>query len=143
MASGVLVPMDASEPARRALAFALKEHPDAEITVLHVTNPVQDTYFASEEEFYTNVDVRENADSERAKHIFDTANRIAADRGRSLNTHAILGPPAAAIVEFAEERGMDQIVIGSHGRSGVARLLLGSVAEKVARRASIPVTIVK
>lgn len=47
------------------------------------------------------------------------------------------------IVEFAQREKMDLIVIGSHGRTGLSRLLMGSVAEGVARRATCPVLIVK
>jgi len=46
-------------------------------------------------------------------------------------------------VEYAEESDVDHIVIGSHGRSGVSRILLGSVAESVVRRADMPVTVVR
>ena len=53
------------------------------------------------------------------------------------------GRPAAAILEAAEELKPDLIVIGSHGRSGLDHLLLGSVAEKVLRKAACPVLVVK
>jgi universal stress protein A len=51
--------------------------------------------------------------------------------------------PASAIVEIAQELGADMIVIGSHGRTGLSRLLLGSVAEHVVRSATCPVLTVK
>jgi nucleotide-binding universal stress UspA family protein len=51
------------------------------------------------------------------------------------------GPPAARIVEFAKKWPADLIVMGSHGRSGVQRFLLGSVAEEVMRHAPCPVLI--
>ncbi|HXT33122.1 MAG TPA: universal stress protein [Vicinamibacterales bacterium] len=51
--------------------------------------------------------------------------------------------PAAAIVEYAEEEGVDLIVLGTHGRGGVAHLLLGSVAERVVRTAPCPVLTVR
>ena len=50
-----------------------------------------------------------------------------------------LGKPADAIVAFAAERDIDLIVMGTHGREGVARMLVGSVAEAVVRRALCPV----
>jgi nucleotide-binding universal stress UspA family protein len=49
------------------------------------------------------------------------------------------GNPAPTIVEIAKERGCDLIVMGSHGRTGLGRLLMGSVAETVVRRAGCPV----
>ena len=51
--------------------------------------------------------------------------------------------PASAIVEYAEEEGVDLIVLGTHGRGAVAHLLVGSVAERVVRTASCPVLIVR
>jgi nucleotide-binding universal stress UspA family protein len=58
--------------------------------------------------------------------------------------HAYLtGAPSGEIVLFAEQEGIDLIVMASHGRSGLTRLLLGSTAEGVMRRAPCPVLIVK
>ena len=51
----------------------------------------------------------------------------------------VTGEPAAAIVELADDENVDMIVIGTHGRSGISRLLMGSVAEVVVRRANCPV----
>jgi nucleotide-binding universal stress UspA family protein len=53
------------------------------------------------------------------------------------------GNPATAILQVAQERQCDLIVIGSHGRTGLGRLLMGSVAEQVVRKASSPVLTVK
>ena len=57
--------------------------------------------------------------------------------------HYLKGMPIAAIVEFAEREKMDLIVMASHGRTGLARLLMGSIAEGVLRKARCPVLIVK
>jgi nucleotide-binding universal stress UspA family protein len=55
----------------------------------------------------------------------------------------VSGDPANEIVAYAEETDVDHIVVGSHGRSGLSRVLLGSTAEKVVRRSPVPVTVVK
>jgi len=58
--------------------------------------------------------------------------------------HILLeGDPASQIVQYAEEAGIDLIVMGTHGRSGLERLLMGSVAEKVLRDAPCSVLVVK
>lgn len=57
-----------------------------------------------------------------------------------VKTEVLDGSPADRIVSYAEENDCDCIVMGTHGRSGVDRLLLGSVAERVIRRARVPVT---
>jgi nucleotide-binding universal stress UspA family protein len=53
--------------------------------------------------------------------------------------HLITGDPATAVVQLAEEENVDMIVMGTHGRTGLSRLLMGSVAEAVVRKANCPV----
>ena len=66
------------------------------------------------------------------------------DRGiRRVETHVWYGPAAAAIVEAASAQKADLIVMGTHGRSGLGRLVLGSVAESVLRGATIPILVVR
>ena len=55
----------------------------------------------------------------------------------------VTGEPAAAIVEFARSENVDLIVMGTHGRTGFSRLLMGSVAEAVVRKAPCPVLTLK
>lgn len=139
MVSRVLVPMDDSEMARRALEYALSEHPAAEITVLHVVggpSPMMGAAasVALSEEFEENA--REHADV-----VFEQAREIAEEYDRALGTELAFGSPARAIVEHAE--GFDTVVIGSHSGSLSDRLFTGNVAEKVFRRSPVPVTAVR
>jgi len=53
--------------------------------------------------------------------------------------HLLTGAPGLAILDFAERQGVDLIVLSSHGRTGLARFLLGSIAEQVVRNANCPV----
>lgn len=55
----------------------------------------------------------------------------------------VMGAPAAALVEFAEKHKVDMIVLGTYGRSGLFRILMGSVAEHVVRHARCPVVTVR
>ena len=60
------------------------------------------------------------------------------------HSHKLLhGTPAKEIVKYAEEEGVDLLVIGSHGRTGLMRMLLGSAAEGVVRNATCPVITIK
>lgn len=61
---------------------------------------------------------------------------------RDVETVVVEGQPAAEIVRVADERKIDLIVLGSHGRGGISRAILGSVADKVMRTAHCPVLIV-
>ena len=142
MTDHVLVPHDGSPQAADALEHALREHPAADITVLHVIDPTDTGYSAGamfpdfSEQWY-------DAAKDRAAAIFTDAKELAADHGGTFRTARELGRPSRQIVDYADEHDVDHIVIGSHGRTGVSRILLGSVAETVARRSPVPVTVVR
>jgi nucleotide-binding universal stress UspA family protein len=138
----LLVPVDGSDPAEAALAFACEEYPDADIVLLSVVDPTDVGYASVEAAPSTFSRLQENA-RERTEQVLDAAERRAADYGVSVTTETVVGPPSRAIVEWAENNDVDGIVIGSHGRDGVTRVLLGSVAETVVRRSPVPVTVVR
>jgi nucleotide-binding universal stress UspA family protein len=142
MGKRVLVPVDGSQQAHRACEFVVAEFPDAQLVLLHVINPAEAGYSAQaslpsfSEEWYE----RAKDDAER---LFDEVAADAAEAGVDVARELEVGKPVRTIVEFAEEEDIDQIVMGSHGRSGVSRILLGSVAEAVVRRSPVPVTVVR
>ncbi len=63
--------------------------------------------------------------------------------GRPVRSVVVSGDPSTAIVQLAEDEECDLVVLGTHGRTGLAHLVLGSVAERVARRAPCPVLLVR
>lgn len=140
MTAHILVPMDRSPMAKRALEHAVSMHPDAEFTVLYVIDYIEESYSARA--LVGTDELRERAE-ERAADLFEEAAEIADEQGVEIETQTAVGDPSREIVAYAEEHDVDQIVIGSHGRSPMSRILLGSVAEKVTRRAPVPVTVVR
>jgi nucleotide-binding universal stress UspA family protein len=140
----VLVPYDESEGSERALEHALEQHPEATVTLLHVVDlvdagyasPVDGTVPGFWEEWFEN----EKAASER---LLEEGRERANEADVDVQTETVVGRPTRAINEYVEERDVDHVVMGSHGRSGVTRVLLGSVAEGVVRRAPVPVTVVR
>jgi len=144
MGKRILVPVDGSEQAHEACEFVTREFPGAEMVLLHVINPAEAGYSAQasipsfSEEWY-------DQQREQAEALFEevTGDVEATDAEMDVSTDIEVGKPVAAIVEYAEENDVDQIVMGSHGRSGVSRVLLGSVAETVVRRSPVPVTVVR
>lgn len=142
MTESILVPVDGSSQSEVALAHALEKYPDAEITVLHVIDPVGGGY-ALQRGIPTSGEGWYESAQETAEELFEEAGDLAAEYGRSLDTAVEVGRPARTIVEVANEGGYDGIVMGSHGRAGVSRILLGSVAETVVRRSTVPVTVVR
>lgn len=136
----VLVPIDDSDPARVALEHAVTTYPDATIVALHVVNPSQAMYGGDRAYNYDRV---VEIEQENADELLETAREMADEHDVSLTTETVVGVPARSIVEYAAGNDVDHIVLGSHGRSGMSRILLGSVAEQVVRRASVPVTVVR
>ena len=138
MISKVLVPMDDSDMAEKALEFALKAHPDADITVLHVVG--EPSPFLAEAAGLALADDLEAVAKERASSVFERAQEIAKDHGVEIETQFALGQPAKAIVNWADD--YDVVVIGSHGRDLRSRILMGNIAKRVSRRSPVPVTVV-
>lgn len=136
----VLVPMDASEQSWKAFEHATERFPDATLVVLRVIDPVQAGYgigvgaAAGAGQWL-------EAQKEATEELFEEVREEAAEAGVDVETRREIGRPSHTIVEVAED--CDQVVIGSHGREGVSRVLLGSVAESVVRRAPVPVTVVR
>ncbi len=141
----ILVPIDGSEQAWKALNFAFERYSGDRITVLNVVDPAAGFYTDFDGGYY------DQALFEQAMDRGESLCTQARDRleERDLHTETVLetavesGRPARTILEFVEEHAVDHVVLGSRGRSGVSRVLLGSVAERVARRAPVPVTIVR
>ena len=144
----VLVPMDGSPQSEAALVHALTL-PDVTITLLTVIDPFdtrpEETGYHSpvgragmpgySEEWY-------EPTKARIRERFSQAQGKADARGLTLGTVIEFGDPARSIVSYSERNGIDHIVMGSHGRSGLARILRGSVSETVMRRSVSPVTVV-
>lgn len=144
MASHVLIPVDASDRSTAALEFALEEHSSAKLTALHVIDP-GDIYTATGIETGTlsNYERIRNEHETQAENLLETARRRAEDVGIELETECVIGDISETIVDYAEDHSVDHVVLGSHGRTGASRILLGSIAETVARRSPVPVTIVR
>ncbi|HET7874228.1 MAG TPA: universal stress protein, partial [Methylomirabilota bacterium] len=80
---------------------------------------------------------------EAEEYLKDVAERLARDGARNVETSVWYGPAASAIVDAARLRKADLIVMTTHGRSGLGRLILGSVAESVLRGTSTPILLLR
>ena len=142
----VLVPIDGSPQSWAALDHAFTTFEGERITTLTVVDPLDELYEG----------VAPGGDTAREKHgrridsarrLGDRARERAADAGvvgtTELDHEVMIGKPGRAILAHAEATDVDHVVLGSHGRAGLSRILLGSVAESVARRSPIPVTIIR
>lgn len=141
MAQRILVPIDGSEQADQALGYAIEHYPDASFTLLHVLELGTGDLSA-----FAGITGRvpdEEALGERADELLGEAKERVESVGATAETDRRQGRPDRAIVRELEEGDYDLVVLGSHGRDGVARVLLGSVAEKVVRRSPVPVLVVR
>ncbi len=134
MVEHVLVPVDGSPPSDAAFDWALEEFDAERVTVLHVAHP-SDT---SHEEGAV-VDAKKVLMG-RPSEILERyeADGVTVDRKMAVGRNEV-----EAITGFVRDAGVDAVVMGSHGRKGVSRLVLGSVAEGVVRESPAPVVVVR
>lgn len=143
----ILVPTDFSDCAQQALvtATSLAEKLDAEVEILHVLwlpppyvgTEVMAMPVAGGKDMQAMIKQRAE---EQLDKLVDTVGKPWESR---LTKRLSPGDPASEVVRVAEEGGHDLIIMGTHGRKGLTRLLLGSVAEKVVRNAECPVMTIR
>lgn len=141
----ILVAIDGSEAATRGLkeAVALAAALKAELRVLHVTN---DFAVMVELAGYVDYEAIRESTLKRGKGLLDEAQALAAGSGVTAVTvlrELSGGPVADAIVHEAATAGCDLLVLGTHGRRGWRRAVLGSDAENVLRICPLPVLLVR
>lgn len=133
----ILFPTDFSRTADATLPVvtSLARDRDAEVVILHVQEPP--THYAAGEWYYGPIEPDVNTLKQLLHEIKPADPRV-------LYRHRLAqGDPPIEIVRVAQEEGADMIVMSTHGRTGLTRALMGSVAEAVVRRADCPVLTVK
>ncbi|MFC4437450.1 MULTISPECIES: universal stress protein [Natrialbaceae] len=135
----ILLPTDGGAPAEQALetALDLAEQYEAE---LHLLNVVDTTIFAGEVETGPVIEQFEQTGSATVETLVEEVCEQGHDRVAGRVVH---GRPHSGILSYAEKNDIDLIVMGTHGRTGLDRYLLGSVTEKVVRLADVPVLTVR
>jgi len=134
----ILIPTDGSDAVDPAVerAIDLAETYGARLHALNVVN------IASLSVEVNTPSVIESLEDGGEAAVEAVAER-AADAGVDVTTGVVHGTPYRSILEYADENDIDMIVMGTHGRSGLDRYLLGSVTEKVVRTADVPVLTVR
>lgn len=138
MFEDVLLPFDGSDGAAEALYHAseIAHWADATVHVLYVADTTRDSVTVVEDQV---VDALVQAGEEVVAEAEETLRTL----GSTYDSDVVQGNPAPTIVEYAERYDHDLIVLPTHGREGVSRYLVGGVAEKVVRLASVPVLTVR
>lgn len=141
----ILVPIDFSSDSLNALAYATEFATalGAEILLLYVVEPI---YYAAPADMYA-VNANVAALLEEQRHAAEEQfARIVAKQGKKgprLRTLIKTGTASEVIVQRAQAERADLIILATHGRTGLAHMFMGSVAEKIVRTASCPVLTVR
>ena len=133
----ILVPVDFSPDAERALdyAIALAQQFQARLTILHIIHiPVTTDVDLSS--YYGEMEIS-------AQQGLATYQKQIADAGLTADVAIMRGTPFREIVDVATNQQVDLIIMGTHGRTGLQHLLLGSVAERVVRLAPCTVMVTR
>ena len=141
----ILLPTDFSECASCALSYAtsLAREFKASIICVHVIEPVVPTVgYTGITEPLPIADISDQLEDSATRELPKVA-ECEECAGLDIEEVIVHGDAAAEIVRVAKEREVDLIVIASHGRTGLGRMLFGSTAEEVVRHASCPVLVVK
>ncbi len=138
----ILIPVDGSGCSTRAARYVANLADKANSLVVHLINvqPLGDDWMVRRL-----INVSELAELEQSwgESAIAPARAVLDAAGVEAENHVVQGEVASTIVEMAERLGCNQIVMGSHGRTGLTGILMGSVASKVMHLAKIPVTFIK
>jgi nucleotide-binding universal stress UspA family protein len=139
----ILVPLDGSD-----LAKCIVPHVETiangcntqEVILLHVVEPIYDAFEGGRPKAFRAIqdDLREKAEEylRKAQSLFD-------NKGLMVRAEVKEGSPAKTILDFAQENQVSLIAMATHGRSGISRWFLGSVADKIVRSSHIPVLLIR
>lgn len=136
----ICCPVDFSETSRRAAESALELAWafDGQVTLVHVAEPLIAPALEGGARAAPSLEAIEPGLREEIR-----AWARALPGGENVEVVVLLGSPPEETVRFAREHGCDAIVMGTHGRTGLKHLVLGSVAERVVRHAPCPVVVVR
>ncbi len=139
----ILVPTDFSDDAERAITAArrlLSGVPQARLVLVHAyALPIEYTAYGP---IPTSVNYLENTGAKAQEQLDELAEKLKGE-GLTVEAVAMEGYPPQVIVDTARDRKVDLIAMGTHGRTGISHLLLGSTAERVVQKASCPVITVR
>lgn len=135
----ILLPVDGSDFGAQAVAKWLPgvQASAPELHLLSVQLPV-DGHASS----FVNADELNAYHLEEGLATLQPVRQVLDAAGVAYQQHVVVGHPADVICRFATENGIDEIVMGSHGRTGLMKLLMGSVASEVSERAPVKVTLI-
>jgi nucleotide-binding universal stress UspA family protein len=141
----ILVPLDGSDLAECALShlqFLRKEGAVGEVTLLNIVKIDIPWAEMESKDFDINA-LREQLFAASGKYLTDVESRLSS-KGIKVKRESIeANRPAEKITEYAEQNGMDLIIMATHGYTGLKKLVLGSVASGVLNQSAVPVLLIR
>jgi nucleotide-binding universal stress UspA family protein len=138
----ILVPIDGSPYGEKVIAHVLKlreQSAEIEVHLLNVQIPIE----SGHARLFVEHDELQEYYRDEGFVALKGARAALESAGVPYQVHVAVGHVADTILRYAVEKGFDKIVMGTYGRSGLLEVLLGSIAEEVLKRSSIPVMLVK
>ena len=141
----ILVATDFSGPSDAALKYGreLAGRFGATLHVLHVTQNIYLTTFGADNYLAMSPELLQQIEDDARRHLTTVIETVDKNGPETIPVVLTSPSPAMTIVDYARERDIDLIVIGTHGRGALAHLVMGSVAERVVRLAPCPVLTVR
>ena len=144
----LVVAVDGSATSLNALqhAASLASISDTQLTLVHVANPAE--YMALAPEFLQHESYEASAVAQ-GNEVLDFAEKSAKEQGvKAVNKHLLVANKGARemaqeLVDYADAHGADLLVLGTHGRTGLMHLLMGSFAETVMRQSHLPLLVIR
>lgn len=145
----ILIPTDGSEESEEAFDYALPIAKKFNATI-HVLHVVYSDIFYLKEQVNLSETLREEINEEIEKESMDVYEHVMdsiSDKAKEEDLETVLkrleGVPYKKINEYVEKHGIDLVVMTTHGKGGLERMMLGSTADKVIRSSKVPVMTVK
>jgi nucleotide-binding universal stress UspA family protein len=137
----IVIATDGSANSQRAISYGIwiAKLSGAAVHVIHVVDTpslISEVWTAGKDMIYEMM-------ISDGKKILSKAKKIIEDSGVEVKDVLLEGHPAEEIIKFAENNNMDLIVMGTLGKTGIERFLMGSVSEKVVRHSKVPVMVVR
>ncbi|VVB92214.1 Universal stress protein [uncultured archaeon] len=137
----ILIATDGSEYTKNSVDYGidLAKNTGAELHAIYVVDTAAFASIPMDAAWESMYELLRQEGDEATKYVADKAKSL----GLEVDRNTIEGHPADEIIKYAEKNSMSVIVMGTLGKSGLDRFLLGSVAEKVVRNSKIPVLVVR
>ena len=137
----ILIATDGSEPNKKAVLYGIElaRLSDAKLYVVYVVDTAAFASIPMDSGWEIMYELLQKEGTEAIQQIVDDA-KVS---GIGVESSLLEGHPSQEIIEFTQDNDIDLIVLGTLGKSGLDRFLLGSVAEKITRNSRIPVLVVR